>query len=67
MGRLVVLKMQDFEKKDKLGRWSAFRLESNKKVIQFINVYHILESRAPGILKSRAQYDCCTRTVKTLR
>ena len=33
IGRLVALKMQDFEKKDKLGRWSAFWLESNKKVI----------------------------------
>ena len=57
MGRIVALKVQNFEKKDSLGRWSSFRLESNNKVLQIFNVYRIPESTAPGILKSRAQYD----------
>jgi len=67
IGRIVALKVQNFEKKDSLGRWSAFRLESNNKILQIFNVYWIPESTAPGILKSRVQYDQCTGTVKTLR
>jgi len=67
MGRIVALRIQPFEKKDSIGRWSAFRLESNKKVLQIINVYHIPESTTLGIFKSRAQYDRCTGIVKTLR
>ena len=67
IGRIVALRIQHFEKKDSMGRWSAFRLESNTKVLQIINVYRIPESTTPGILKSRAQYDRCTGIVKTSR
>ena len=54
-------------RKDPLGRWSTFRLEGNGKVIQIMTVYRIPESTQPGIMKSRAQYDRSTGSVKMSR
>ena len=50
-----------------MGRWSSFRLEGNNKVLQIITIYRIPELTAPGIMKSRAQYDRCSGEVKTSR
>ena len=67
LGRVAGLRIKQYEKKDGMGRWSSFRLEGNGKVLQFITIYRIPESTAPGILKSRAQYDRCCGEVKTSR
>jgi len=67
MERLVGLKKNNYTKKDELGRWSAFRLQSQNKVLQIMNIYRIPDSISPGILKSRAQYDRRNGEVRTSR
>ena len=67
MGQLVRTRKLGQDRKDHLGRWSSFRLEGNKKVVQVISMYRIPESTEPGILKSRAQYDRCTGKVQMSR
>ena len=39
MGRLVGIRKLGQDRKDYLGRWSSFRLEGNRKVVQVITVY----------------------------
>ena len=67
LGRVASLYVQNFNKIDKKGRQSSFRLEGNNRILQVFNIYRILESTAPGILKSRAQYDQCKGEVKISR
>jgi len=52
-------------KRDKLGRWNSFRLESQKNKMQIITVYRIPDSTRQGILMSKAQYDRINGEVKT--
>ena len=64
LGRIAGMKVKDSERRDSLGRWNSFDIEGNNKTIRICNIYRIIDSSSPGILKSKVQYDRSTGEVK---
>ena len=67
IGRIAGLIDMKSVTKDRKGRWCAFNLEDNKRIIRIINMYRIPDNTKTGNMTSKAQYDRIEGKSKTAK